>query len=339
MSQSTGFIGPVARVVVEIDDRGDLILVVGSWPESVIEFQVCSRLLARTSGVFESMLYGGFVESKPASGDWRVQLPEDDALGFRLVLDCLHYPRLVYGEIADFSPEDMERFFFVVDKYRLQSDFHFARDAIREVLRHNSRVAELGSVKFQGCSYSTLAIAWYLGDGWFVLDWISLQVAVLAELQETTVQDETVAARLDKLYDMEDTLGECWPAYPTPTRLKLTNVQLASMKFSRERWLPSAPCFTGCSPKPNRMSQWDGRRLRMSRRRSTRRGSVGSLFVEESLIVRRYTALTWKSGSDRPASDCGRRPLLAWMPHGGFGPTLDQIAHVTVTVAQVLLAL
>ncbi|KAI0008354.1 hypothetical protein F4779DRAFT_618677 [Xylariaceae sp. FL0662B] len=81
------------------DNHYDMTLTVGSSPK--IGFNVCSRALARASKVFERMLYGTFMEQKPTTGDWVVDLPEDKAAVFEIMLGPIH---------GDFSkvPDDLE---------------------------------------------------------------------------------------------------------------------------------------------------------------------------------------------------------------------------------------
>jgi hypothetical protein len=58
------------------------------------EFTVCSRTLARTSPVFERMLYGRFSEGKHSAGScaegWIVRLPEDKPAPMHVFLSILH---------------------------------------------------------------------------------------------------------------------------------------------------------------------------------------------------------------------------------------------------------
>lgn len=74
------------------DRRGDLKLIVGK-DNSKITFQVCSRTLARSSRVWDVMLYGPFREgvAQQFNGDeWTVSLPEDDAAALRTILSIIH---------------------------------------------------------------------------------------------------------------------------------------------------------------------------------------------------------------------------------------------------------
>ncbi|KAB5547310.1 hypothetical protein GE09DRAFT_1288957 [Coniochaeta sp. 2T2.1] len=46
--------------------------------------------MARSSRAFRTMLFGGFAESKPDTGEWVVRLSEDDARGFEILLHIIH---------------------------------------------------------------------------------------------------------------------------------------------------------------------------------------------------------------------------------------------------------
>ncbi|KAK3299850.1 uncharacterized protein B0H64DRAFT_369174 [Chaetomium fimeti] len=74
------------------DRRGDLKLVVGEDNSERGTFQVCSRTLARSSPVWDTMFYGPFREGFPQqnSDEWTVSLPEDDPDGLRVILSALH---------------------------------------------------------------------------------------------------------------------------------------------------------------------------------------------------------------------------------------------------------
>ncbi|KAF6823155.1 hypothetical protein CPLU01_11590 [Colletotrichum plurivorum] len=81
---------------VTIDEDGDLLLRVGGEGEDQerVTYRVDARTLARHSPVFKQMLFGGFKEARPAGGGdadgWVVDLPEDDAIDFKLFLDIIH---------------------------------------------------------------------------------------------------------------------------------------------------------------------------------------------------------------------------------------------------------
>jgi hypothetical protein len=72
-----------------IDPHGDLQLIVGG---SEVLFQVCSRALARSSPVWNGMLYGQFAEGKEQqNGDlWEVPLLEEDPDALRVILFIVH---------------------------------------------------------------------------------------------------------------------------------------------------------------------------------------------------------------------------------------------------------
>ncbi|OIW22434.1 hypothetical protein CONLIGDRAFT_638350 [Coniochaeta ligniaria NRRL 30616] len=72
---------------VYFDPDGELHLEVGS---EKVAYVVCPRSLARASPVFKRMLYGGFAEARPADGNWRVQLPDDNPEALALLLNIVH---------------------------------------------------------------------------------------------------------------------------------------------------------------------------------------------------------------------------------------------------------
>jgi hypothetical protein len=75
-----------------VDPRGDLFLVLGNVKNN-ISFQVCSRTLARSSPVWDTLLYGPYLEGQAQQKDdtWEVDLPEDDPLALRIILHAVHY--------------------------------------------------------------------------------------------------------------------------------------------------------------------------------------------------------------------------------------------------------
>lgn len=77
---------------IKIDEDGDLEILVGAG-ETAQSFIVCAKTLGRHSQVFKRMLFGGFKESKPSEsdgGDWVVELPDDEAKPFQILLDIVH---------------------------------------------------------------------------------------------------------------------------------------------------------------------------------------------------------------------------------------------------------
>ncbi|KAK4139190.1 uncharacterized protein C8A04DRAFT_33339 [Dichotomopilus funicola] len=74
-----------------IDPRGDLVLVIGTEVcDEPTRFRVCSRAMGRACRPWETMLFGGYAEAKPASGEWVVRLPEDDPKAMKLLLLIVH---------------------------------------------------------------------------------------------------------------------------------------------------------------------------------------------------------------------------------------------------------
>lgn len=71
------------------DPDGDLVLRV----QEHHTFKVCSAALRRASPVFKTMLFGPWKESKAslrAGEDWIVELPEDSADAFHIILTVVH---------------------------------------------------------------------------------------------------------------------------------------------------------------------------------------------------------------------------------------------------------
>ncbi|KAL8289793.1 hypothetical protein RB601_005630 [Gaeumannomyces tritici] len=103
--------GPIYK---SFDDRGDLQLLVSVAPDQY-KFIVCSRTLSRASPVFNTMLNGPRTEKQPVSGDWVVELPDDDPISLRRVLTLIHGR---FREVPDTIPlEDLHRLCICVDKY------------------------------------------------------------------------------------------------------------------------------------------------------------------------------------------------------------------------------
>ncbi|KAF5542402.1 hypothetical protein FNAPI_9979 [Fusarium napiforme] len=74
---------------IVFDPRGDVKLCVGETDS--VTFAACSRALARASPVFERMLFGQFMESKPPNGDdWLVELPENEPKALSTFLHISH---------------------------------------------------------------------------------------------------------------------------------------------------------------------------------------------------------------------------------------------------------
>jgi hypothetical protein len=80
---------------VVIDPHGDLKLHVGKdeGDETRVTFLVCSRTLARTSTVFDRMLYGCFRESSDklkADDDWEIDLQDERPATMDIFLNITH---------------------------------------------------------------------------------------------------------------------------------------------------------------------------------------------------------------------------------------------------------
>ncbi|KAF5613634.1 uncharacterized protein FTJAE_13884 [Fusarium tjaetaba] len=74
---------------IVFDPCGDVKLCVGETDP--VTFTACSRALARASPVFERMLFGQFMESKPSNGEDRlVELPEDERKALSTFLNISH---------------------------------------------------------------------------------------------------------------------------------------------------------------------------------------------------------------------------------------------------------
>ncbi|KAF9877847.1 hypothetical protein CkaCkLH20_04423 [Colletotrichum karsti] len=95
-----------------IDSLGDLTLCVGPHLE---QYQVCSRTVARASPVFMRMFNGNFVESRPSSGDWVINLPDDAIKPMKLFLNITHGN---FGSVPQtLSTRDLYNLIVLLDKY------------------------------------------------------------------------------------------------------------------------------------------------------------------------------------------------------------------------------
>jgi hypothetical protein len=95
-SQCT-FLTQCHPTIIDIDKRGDLVLLVGMHRCEIkangehkhteaMAFRVCSRTLARSSPVMEAMLFGTFCEAAQAT----INLPEDDPKATQSLLHLVH---------------------------------------------------------------------------------------------------------------------------------------------------------------------------------------------------------------------------------------------------------
>ncbi|KAH7034599.1 uncharacterized protein B0I36DRAFT_381501 [Microdochium trichocladiopsis] len=114
---------PNSHIPIVIDSRGDLLVQVGE-ERLVRTFQVSAGTLARHSGVFDAMLYGGFTESKPdnAAQTWKITLPDDDPDWMEQLFILMHgkYQSWIFRTHSGPRVIELEHiydFLVVVDKY------------------------------------------------------------------------------------------------------------------------------------------------------------------------------------------------------------------------------
>ncbi len=96
------------------DARGDLKLIVGA---NQVSFQVWSRALARSSPVWETLLYGPFAEGKAQQNgrDWEIRLPEDRPEALRILFAVVH--RGVDNLPREIAHSELLHLTVVADKY------------------------------------------------------------------------------------------------------------------------------------------------------------------------------------------------------------------------------
>jgi hypothetical protein len=164
---------------IVFDKRGDLVLEIG---EEKTQCLVCSRSVARASPVFDTMLFGGFSESKPASGQWLVRLPDDGIGSFEVFLNIIH-------GYLDKVPDKFQRYVELVELY------HIVRTADKYDLTHLLRPWAQPWLRFlrrrwgSGMSFSheVMWVAWVLGDERLLVS--QLDVAVLRMTSEGNLWD------------------------------------------------------------------------------------------------------------------------------------------------------
>ncbi|KAF3022606.1 hypothetical protein E8E14_013717 [Neopestalotiopsis sp. 37M] len=110
-------------VVIDIDELGDLVLVVGTNECEVIDghhnheeaicFRVCSRTLARWSPVMKTMLFGKFRESTQDV----VELPDDNPEIMKALLDIAHGDFKAVLELDKRHADTSSRHFLADDVY------------------------------------------------------------------------------------------------------------------------------------------------------------------------------------------------------------------------------
>jgi hypothetical protein len=85
-----------------LDHHGDLKLIVGA---DKVVFKVCSRSLARSSPVWNTLLYGPFSEGKNQqnSDSWEIALLEDNPEGLRVILNAVHHKSAAMPKVGSCS--------------------------------------------------------------------------------------------------------------------------------------------------------------------------------------------------------------------------------------------
>ncbi|KAH7020785.1 uncharacterized protein B0I36DRAFT_367269 [Microdochium trichocladiopsis] len=112
-----------------LDPRGDLFIHVSGTDSSgsnePARFKVCSRTVARASKVFDTMLFGSFVEAKKLqdTSEWAVYLPDDAASAMKPVFEIMHsnFSGLVPIEAKDTERAPIRHMYDLVvaaDKYK-----------------------------------------------------------------------------------------------------------------------------------------------------------------------------------------------------------------------------
>ncbi len=165
---------PPEKTVKAVDPDGDLILHVGAklvGEDAAASFKVCAAALRRASAVWKNMLFGPWIESKPAEGEWTVDLPEDNPESLGVLLAILH------GTFCDVpgavSLDFLCGILVVADKYDL---IHLVRPFVDRWVgavkspdlegRYNGNVPLLG---FTGSDhFRRIYAAWELGCDDFV---------------------------------------------------------------------------------------------------------------------------------------------------------------------------
>ena len=136
----------------KFDPDGDLTLIIGS---DNVDVTVDSNALCRLSIVFRKMLRDPWLEAKPASGEWRVHLPEDNAYAFSFILDMVHcrYEKPVRGH----SLAMMFSILIIVNKYNM---YRLIRPVAKSWMTDAIKQAKPDLVS----QYRLLFVAWGLGD-------------------------------------------------------------------------------------------------------------------------------------------------------------------------------
>ncbi|KAK8062617.1 hypothetical protein PG997_014714 [Apiospora hydei] len=111
--------------------------------------------MARASSVWRRMLFGGFAESKPPSGDWVVNLPDDLPQSMSTLLGIVHAK---FDDVPQtISPQELFDIAVIADKYDLT---HLLKPWARAWL---DQVWENDSKQYLSAILQ-LWITWVLGD-------------------------------------------------------------------------------------------------------------------------------------------------------------------------------
>lgn len=152
------------RLVV-LDSRGDLLVnVSGSGSDGIcerVQFQACSRTLARNSKVFDVMLFGNFAESKDnhyrhhqqtltdsdcsSTPTWQVELPDDAASPMHLLFGIMHGHLHMAERMRDKDSKTIQRVYdllVVADKYDAVKLFEPWAERWRDTLGSNNNAED-----------------------------------------------------------------------------------------------------------------------------------------------------------------------------------------------------
>ncbi|KAK2589763.1 hypothetical protein QQS21_012553 [Conoideocrella luteorostrata] len=134
---------------LKFDEDGDLTLLVGWCVQQ--RMLVDANALCRMSPVFRTMLKGPFKESKPASGDWMIELPEDHAPGFAMIMDIIH--NQFQCTPTDPTVDDLIHVAILTNKYDMAKVLRPLAQTWREKLRLESDKPLAGVEGLLGVAY------------------------------------------------------------------------------------------------------------------------------------------------------------------------------------------
>jgi hypothetical protein len=82
--------GKPSNAATYLDPLGDLRLRVKHTNGLTEEYVVCSKAMARSSPVWNAMLFGGYKESRPPNDEWIVSMEEDKPEALLTILHIIH---------------------------------------------------------------------------------------------------------------------------------------------------------------------------------------------------------------------------------------------------------